>query len=357
MRHNDAGGTGFSDVAGPQHGVERRRLFVGAGSFFPSLAVGGGRVYVTSRRGELLALDPVDERIVWRYDRLAPGGAGTALADGLVLAASDDGLDAVDPATGSREWRADRPLDGEGPLLVYDGTAYANGADGTVVAVDIATGEETWRLEAGRLGAVADGRVYVRGDAELRAVDAADRGERWRNDDETIVGDAVTVRDGTVYVDGGGQWGHLYPDPGRLYALDAADGSRRWGFRTEATEAFGSLAVAPEAVAAGTGYGSTVHVLGRDDGRQRWCAAFGSRRIEGLAIADGVVYVAAGDAIQARAVDGGDPLWTARADPDERLGGEGDEPAFYHHHALSGGVLLAAGYGRRGLVVDAFLER
>ena len=41
----------------------------------------------------------------------------------------------------------------------------------------------------------------------------------------------------------------------------------------------------------------------------------------------------------------------------ERLGAADDEPEFYHQHALVDGVLFAAGYGRPGVVVDAFVER
>lgn len=170
-------------------------------------------------------------------------------------------------------------------------------------------------------------------------------------------GDAVAVSDGTAYATGGAQWGHLREDPGVLVAFDAADGTRKWTFESEKTQGLLSPAVAPDAVVVADGYGSTVHVLDRADGRRLWCADFGSGHVTTPVVTDDICYLIAGAAVQARRLEDGRPLWTHRATDAERLGAADDEPEFYHQHALADGVLLAAGYGRPGVVVDAFVER
>lgn len=123
MRHNDAGTTGYAAASGPERDVERRRLFAGPGSFYPSVVVGDGRLYVTSRAGRLLAVDPAEPRVDWRYDEVSEGGATAAVADGLVLVAARNGLHALDAATGDVRWRRDEQFDAEELLLVADGTA------------------------------------------------------------------------------------------------------------------------------------------------------------------------------------------------------------------------------------------
>ena len=354
MRYNDAGATGYAAEAGPRADVERRRVFEGGGSFFPSLVVGGGRVYVTSRGAELLALDPAGPGVEWRYDRLDPGGSAAAVAAdrGLVLVASGNGLHAVDAATGERRWLLEGPqLAPDGVVLLADDTAFASTWE-AVVAVDLETGERRWRADGAYLEAVADGRVYASVEPGVHAVDAADGSTLWRNEDVEAPG-AVAVRDDTVYVGGGGEWGHLYEDPGRLEALDVADGSERWTFRSDETEHFRSPAVAPDSVALASVY-RNVYVLDREGGERRWCADFGPRGFEAPAVGDDALYLAAEDVVQARRLDDGDPLWTYRVDADERL--DRDVGDFYHHQAVSDGVLFVAGLGRRGLVVDAFLE-
>lgn len=140
MGRNDAAETGYADGAGPQRDVEHSRLFTGAGSFHPSVVIGNGRVYVTSRQAELLALDPVSGSVDWRYEQIDSGGARAAVMDDLILVTSRNGLHAVETTTGGQRWQLDEAFDGEQNLLVDDGTAYAS-TQGEIVAADIDTGE------------------------------------------------------------------------------------------------------------------------------------------------------------------------------------------------------------------------
>lgn len=352
MRYNDAGGTGYTDGAGPRRDVEHRRLFTGEGGFFPSIVVGNGRVYVTSRRAELLAIDPTDGSVDWRYDQLDAGGSTAAVTDDLVVVVSRNGLHALDATGGEQRWRLEGPqFSGEGIVLVEDDTAYADTWEQTL-AVDVATGEVNWRIDAPHLGAVADGRVFLNDWGRLRAVDASDGRTLWQLD-EARSEDAVAVRDGTVYISSSGDT-HFGDVPARVYALDAADGSEQWQFRTDPTGSFRSPAIAPDALAMGS-YGGDVFVLDREDGRQRWCANFGRWDVAAPAIGDDALYVVTGDVVQARRLEDGEPLWTKLVDEDQVFSRE--ERDFYHQQALVDGFLLVVGYGPQGLVIDAFLEQ
>lgn len=339
MRHNDAAGTGYTDRAGPQTNVERVRLFneEGFGEIM-SAVIGNGKVYVTdSNWDELVVIDPTQGEIEWRYEQLADGGSTPALADELVLVASENGLHALDAMTGERRWHNDTASFDAGVLIAEDDVAYAStrGDRSEIVAVDITTGETVWRINGQHLAAVADGQVYF--GEELRAVDTADGSDLWHVDDVNSR-TTVSVRDGTVYA------GTLRI----VYAFDAEDGSQLWRFRG-GPEAFQTPTIAPDAVALGTDTthdgGGNVYVLDSEDGSERWCANFGDRNVTAPTIADDIVYLAAEGVVQARQLNDGEPLWTGR---DNRLQ--------YTHQALSGGSHVVVGQSRRGQVVDAFVE-
>jgi outer membrane protein assembly factor BamB len=323
------------------------------GGFFPSVVIDQSRIYLTSRRPEILALDPVRERIDWRYDNLEPGGTVTAGSEGLVLAANRNGLQAVDATTGEQQWWVEQlSFSEDGSILTEDGTAYVDHWDG-ISAIDVETGEADWSVPGEYLGAVADSRVFANAGGEVQAINASTGDRLWRNND---VGgfDAMAVDTGTVYGTRAGDT-HFGNEPSHVFALDAIDGNRQWAVSSTKLSFSQSPAVAPDVVAIGS-LGGDVSVLNREDGSQRWCRRFGRWEMVPPAIGSEVVYITTGDVVQARRLNDGEPLWTKRVDADEQLGQADDEPSFYHHHALIGGVLTVVGYGRQGIVVDAFLE-
>lgn len=354
MRYNDAAGTSYSASPGPQRDVEHRRLFTGAGGFFPSVVVGHGRIYLTSRRDEVLALDPVEERIDWRYDNLESGGTTAAIGDNHVLVANRNALHAIDATTGEQQWWLERhSFSEDGSILIEDDTAYLDHWDG-VIAVDVESGDVDWNVSGEYLGAVADGRVFVNAGGGVQAIDANTGDRLWRNGDVGLL-DAMAVENGTVFGTQAGDT-HFSNEPSHVFALDATDGNRRWVASSTTTSFSQSPAVAPESVAIGS-LGGDVSVLNREDGDQRWCVSFGRWEMVPPAIGDDVVYITTGDIVQARRLDDGESLWTKRIAADEQLGQADDEPSFYHHHALVGSALITVGYGRQGIVVDAFIER
>ena len=102
---------------------------------------------------------------------------------------------------------------------VAGGTVYAGSDDGTVYALDTATGGLRWAYTAGDSvsdPAVAGGTVYVGSlDFKVYALDAATGALRWAYTTGSYVLSSPAVAGGTVYVGS---------DYGKVYALDAATG-------------------------------------------------------------------------------------------------------------------------------------
>lgn len=188
--------------------------------------------YSTSSAHYAAAIEDGSEQ--WRYE--ATGGATPAIHDGTVFTSTvtDDGTQqvlALDAADGTVVWTTQRPVN---TITAVDGTVYVSAstehdddryADGTVFALDAATGEERWTVEFDYETrpsiAVAGGTAYVGENVHLYALDTADGSERWRFDMQqygrdpspaTVVGDTVCFTNGR----------------GRLFALDAATGAERW---------------------------------------------------------------------------------------------------------------------------------
>lgn len=125
--------------------------------------------------GILLALRLSDGTILWQSTVGTTGSCGTpTVAAGLVFDATNldgDGsmpvaVVAVDAASGMARWRYTSPAGNPTYTpAVSGGRAYLVSEDGTVVAVDAATGATIWSTPTGApneaLPALADGLVYV----------------------------------------------------------------------------------------------------------------------------------------------------------------------------------------------------
>src|SRR3984885_8104121 len=116
---------------------------------------------------------------------------------------------------------------------VADGKVYAEGTDGTVSALDGATGKTLWSKHFGKRhgfiwhhgsnsvqwgGLGVNGNVLVVGSLEgqVQAFDATTGDERWNAQVSSEVIAAPVIADGIVVV---------RTNDGRLYGLDANDGS------------------------------------------------------------------------------------------------------------------------------------
>lgn len=288
----------------------RRSAFAAAGAAALLLFVAGcGKDKDAEPPAELVDLNPsLAVQKLWSTNlggddeklRLA---LGLALEDGTLYAASHDGtVEALDPASGKRRWEAKSKAElsagpGAGGNLVAVGTS-----DGQVIAFD-KTGKRLWKAKvAGEVLAaplVAGDRVIVRTvDGRLRSLEAATGKEQWSAEDPvprlSLRGTAPPVRAGETVLAGF--------DSGKVIAFALGTGDVLW--QTQVSTPRGRselerLADVDSAVHVEGGDGYAVGYQGRvvmfalDSGQVWWGRDLSSYR--GLALDGDQLYVATSD--------------------------------------------------------------
>ncbi len=224
----------------------------GVSSGWNSLTVGDEVVYVGTKDGRIQALTDRGDGVFppkWSYPQNTEGGeslqgmySSPLLASGLLIVAAESGyVYALDPENGSvseRGWR--RPL-GQAEELspLVAGPAYEPinrlvliaSEDGNLYSYDAETGDPVWKpFQTGdkiwstpAVGNLDGIPVIFFGshDNHVYAVDAADGTELWRFKTGGVVAGRPLVLDRTVIV---GSFDK------KLYALDAYDGTKLWEF-------------------------------------------------------------------------------------------------------------------------------
>ncbi|EBA05936.1 PQQ-like beta-propeller repeat protein [Sagittula stellata] len=124
----------------------REKTSLGEGG---GLAVGGGRLYVTSAYGELVALDPATGAKLWTQEFGNTSTGAPSYADGLVYAVSGDTTGwAVEAADGKVRWQ----LDGQGDVgNVAGGPAPAIGDQHVIFSYGSGTVQGAFRQGGLRL--------------------------------------------------------------------------------------------------------------------------------------------------------------------------------------------------------------
>ncbi|MGA8278526.1 MAG: outer membrane protein assembly factor BamB [Rhodanobacteraceae bacterium] len=218
---------------------------------------------------------------------------------------------------------------------VVDGRVYAAGVDGTITALDAQSGNELWRVHAGKRtgsllrlrrgenslrwsgGPAVTGDLLVVGglDGQVYAYSAVDGTPRWNTQMPSEVITQPVISEGVVVV---------RTNDGRLTGLDAANGSRKWVFDqlVPPLSLRGNSAplVADGLVFSGLDNGRVV-ALKLADGHQQWSQVVsvgeGRTDVERLADVDGPVALDGNDLyaagyrgqLVALSVDRGQPQW------------------------------------------------
>jgi len=151
-----------------------------------------------------VARDPLPERLSTAWTFQAAGGfeSTAAIAGGLVYVGSLDGtLHALDLATGSPRWTypAGQPI--KSSPTVAGGLVYVGDEGGTLHAVDAATGKRRWAFQAEAAivssAALAGGRVvFGSHDNHVYALGAADGALAWKLSTGSYVYATPAVVDG-----------------------------------------------------------------------------------------------------------------------------------------------------------------
>ncbi|MGJ5815943.1 PQQ-binding-like beta-propeller repeat protein [Paludibaculum fermentans] len=228
-----------------------------------------------------------------------------SLAGTTILAGSPTGrggLFAVDMATGKLKW-SHRPVFSTGtasvstPPAVAGGvviTPYAAAYPGAVVAVSLETGKELWR----GLDPVQGAAVAVSGDlafilaknGTLYALDVATGRERWKTVLSARRAGCATrpvVREGTIYLTADADetpGDKAKPAGSYLFALDARTGQERWRYRAVVPDEYSAACLRQPVVTSDTVFaagGTRLYAVDRATGTDRWKSIEVRRPVEG----------------------------------------------------------------------------
>ncbi|MET7338928.1 PQQ-binding-like beta-propeller repeat protein [Nonomuraea sp. NPDC005650] len=289
---------------------------------------------------------PVRER-GWIQLTDAAVHAEPVVAGGVVYATSGDGtVSALDAATGGLRWRFRTGGSVMFDHVVMDGTVFAANTSGRLVALDAATGRLRWSRRINAAGDLVGtaGRLYVwtrspawAVNAEIVALNAASGEREWAfrpagdvlNPEPVLAGDVVQVGS----------------DHGMVYALDAASGARKWRFRAGGGRDHTYSARAGGVVYAASTDGE-VHALEAASGKVRWSSEIGGSVGFRPVVAGGVVYL--GDrngTTYALDAASGTRLWRFRT--------EDGKPGYRWDVAVASGLVYVAGADSRLHALDA----
>jgi len=294
----------------------------------------GGRLYVASRSGVVVALDPgsgAEQQRVEVGDRSALSRAFQG-AGGVLLVGSDDRrLYAFAPGEAKPRWVAPLgfPVRMPAAILTEAGLAVVVGNDakayavsladgsiawskavgasvgaspaawrglalcatesGVLVAFDVAKGEIAWRIEGlpsiqGRTEVVGDRLYAASQEGKVVAIDLANRKVAWTRALESGASGGVSLAEGRVLVGLG---------TGKVVSINPSDGIVQWTCATG-----GAVSVPPVAggmtVYAGSEDG-LVYAIGAAEGEIRWKFDVGAKVRCGVLIGSGLIYFGADD--------------------------------------------------------------
>lgn len=246
-----------------------------------------------------------------------------AIVDGVAYIAEVDGtVLAVDVATGTTLWSTSigtgtTPEIDSSPT-VADGMVYIpvadsdEGVDGVLYALNASTGAVVWTADITQPGnfdyssaTVVDGVLFIEGDGTVYALDGATGVPVWSKSTGTSGSSTPAVADGVVYVGSSGK---------KVFALNAASGATIWSSTTGGDVSLSSPAVANGVVYVGAA-DKKLYALSQADGNQIWTTTNNGPVYSMPVVANGVVYYhTPGDpngtfyAVNAAT---GAPLWSA----------------------------------------------
>ncbi len=263
----------------------------------PSVSPSPGRA--TGTTSALVALDAGNRTRVWTIDLPDVSRTGVTVDGSAAYVGTNDGtVTAVDVATGRQRWTAVVEGTLEATLAAGDGLVLVSSrgrgrTPGMITALHQEDGSQAWQV-APSTSAAAAGPVAVAGetgyvaltDQTVRAFSLSDGSQRWSsrlNSYVNLLSPPAVAPDAIVAVDLSGQ----------VYALDPATGARRWDFAIN-TSVFrsppivvGGLVLVPTA-------GGDLDVIELSSGDLVWRDTVADGPLRDLAVAGNVVLGVAG---------------------------------------------------------------
>jgi eukaryotic-like serine/threonine-protein kinase len=209
--------------------------------FGSDVAVAGGRLYVGTHDGRVVALDPARGQKAWEFASGDSVLAAPAVDAGRVYFGSFDGhVYALDAGSGKLLWKRDT----RGPVVSTPAVAGERLVVGNrsydLIALDVRTGEPAWTryiwfswVESS--AAVRNGVAYV-GSSDAAAVyayDAATGEGRWKTDVFGWAWGQPAVTDTRVYAGTASQKDYLAGHKGLVVAMDRTNGRPVWHYVAE----------------------------------------------------------------------------------------------------------------------------
>ena len=302
-----------------------------------SPVVSDGKVFVEFA-GVLFAHDAKTGVTLWSKPTPVSDHASVAVGYGMVFDGSgrhpsctNCGIVAHNIETGEEKWRLNISPKGVREPSLDNGVLYFGSDDWFVRAVDVNTKQHLWTspdLKEGIVAvpAVVDGKVFVgTWGGLLYALNSTNGQILWQSYAGGVTFSSPSVVNNTVYVGSGTE---------NVYAFDAPTGTLKWTYTGGKDSVWGSPAIA---------YGNLyvqdlsghIHALDINNGNLLWLyrtLATGNTSVSSPAVANGVVYVGSQDKnIYAFDAYTGDVLWKYQT------GG-----AFYSSPAISNGMLYVS---------------
>ena len=354
--HGDAALTGVTNAALPNR-LELLWRFKAGAPVRETPVVCNGRVFFASARGEVFAVDTEGRRL-WSHELYtgeqrqdaplrARIEAPLACFDGLVLAGTMGGtVHALDVLTGADTWqvRLDSPVMGSVNYLPGDagGRVYVIGqAEGTLHCFDAGTGRALWRSEAidqcDGSPAVSSEAVAFGSCAAALHVLSPNTGALLRNIElgaDSQVAGGVALHQGAV-ISGSRS--------GAIVCADTHTGNIAWTYTGIGAEVFTTPAVNTQWVIVGASDGY-VYALDRSTGEQRWNFDAGCTPSSAV-IADGNVLVTAAGRLIMLTLEDGKQVWAFK------VSDEITSPAAAHDRVFVGsedGTVVAFGPPAQG---------
>jgi len=182
-----------------------------------------GRVFAVEKGERLVALDPVDGKVVWRR-RIAATHSSPVPVAGMIVVGTRKGLRAFRARDGQRRWLAETRQAVETPPVVLPDRIIFADESKALYAVSIDRGEIIWRRRfpegqvVGTPSVYGNAILFPTSGATFRAIRARDGGDLWTRWIGTEVISSPSVVDGTLYFMGGPL----------LFAMECADGDDVW---------------------------------------------------------------------------------------------------------------------------------